>query len=74
MREGYKTPKECAYAWAQGFLTGKENPIRFNNRMMKVCKVCKDFAICFPPPDKWDDSMKRFANDMVSALMEQTSV
>lgn len=74
MRQGYKTPKECALAWAEGFLKGKEHPTRFRHRMMAVCKKCKDFEICFPPPDKWDDSMKRFARDIGNALMEQTSV
>jgi hypothetical protein len=71
MREGYKTPKECAEAWVKGFLTGKEHPTRFHNRMMKVCNKCKDFGTCFPPPDKWDDSMKRFARDMMNALIDE---
>lgn len=73
MREGYKTPKECAYAWVEGFLKGKERPTRFHNRMMKVCKICKDFAVCFPPPEKWGDSMKRFIRDIGQALMELDS-
>lgn len=71
MREGYSTPKECAYAWVEGFLKGKEHPTRFNHRMMKVCNKCKDFAECFPPPEKWSDSMKLFARGICEAAQEQ---
>lgn len=71
VRDGFKTPKECANAFVEEFLKGKEEPLVFQDRMMSACKKCKDFETCFPPFEKWDDSMKNFAKNMYHALTDE---
>ena len=74
MREGYKTPKECIYAWAHEFLSGTEEPNKFWARQRDICEKCKDYNECYPPIEKWDKSMIELAKSIKNAIDDMDSV